>query len=113
MRTASGVAVLLLFRAGHGVIEEQIAAFGDIKAVFFQIAVCRCLRANGFQFTLHAANNDQRQKDAYHDRNGDLDHGQRLTGQISLVKGRPVPRLSDKLVTQACIGIEGSGVVAA
>lgn len=111
VRAVAGIVVLLPLCAIHGAVEEQVAAFRDGKAVFLQIAVCRCLLPHGFQLALHTAHNDQRQYDTDADGNGDPDHGQRLTGQIALVKGRAASCLCDKFVAEVCVGIEGSSIV--
>ena len=64
MRAASGTTVIFLFRACHGMVEEQVTAFRDSKTVFFHIAVCRRLRAHSLQLAFHYTDNDQRQHNA-------------------------------------------------
>ena len=58
---ARGIIIILrLCSAVNGVVKEQNAAIGNIKAALFKVAVCCLLKAHGFKLAFHNSNRNPR-----------------------------------------------------
>ena len=90
MRTASAAAaVVILWDLGprNGIVQEEIAAFCQIEAAFFEVAVCRILRSDGLEFALHSSDNDRSDNESYNDRQQDPNLRKGARGRVPVSQG--------------------------
>ena len=114
MRTASAAAaVVILWDLGprNGIVQEEIAAFCQIEAAFFEVAVCRILRSDGLEFALHSSDNDRSDNESYNDRQQDPNLRKGRTRQSSRVVRLAVICAVYEFVTFIREGVEGIEII--